>query len=700
MGFTAHFRPLPVERSQGSVSALVARFQTAANRDAEATARENRRASLQPSASAISRRTSSNTGETGAGLGVGVEAGAKEGGRAPPKSELAGQAEEIKDGDAKVMVPTEGVEDAKGETGTGKGKAGNKSEKVGHKLENLNISDKKAEEGSMEKTKDGESDSPSRPPKSPKRVSNPNVMSALPIPNISKNTSDSAEADALPETEENHKAKSDTPKSRLKSTNGKPEAATATVKGKADPSSSTPSKSDKPTSSGVASAGKPTSRPDSKSSPAQSKSKTLTTSTPTNAAKPRTRLPSGPSSTPARSRTLLGHQTHPDANATPNSKSNSTSRTPSSTTASATTTATATRTPKPLVPSHTGPARQPRPASSAQAHTQGTPSPLKPQITGTPSKPTASSLAKARIPSGPLSTPPSSTTRSTKRESLSLGRASGSTARSSNGIGRDSLSPSPGPASHARLSSSGSGGSRLLQGTAASRARAAGVQHHDSPSSTPSTSKTNKMNANTPTGGKTASDSSTRAPASIQSQGRTPSSQARIKTPSSTSTSRVRVKPQVENTPSRVPKDFSKTPAVGRSPIGRLGLAAANVQRPAGPASELGSQAKEDGKIPDEDVKEELQELTEPKPTQSLRGDGNGDNARDEVIEEPVERPKTPSPDDNQQVEQIKEDEQPVLGNNMSQDLEVGKENMGQSEVEEKTLDAGEESLEEIPDIE
>jgi hypothetical protein len=146
---------------------------------------------------------------------------------------------------------------------------------------------------------------------------------------------------------------------------------------------------------------------------------------------------------------------------------------------------------KRLTPSHTGPPRStPRPATAENPHATPTPAPLRPHVTGTPSKPTASSLAKARTPAGAgldSHTTPSS---GPERRAMSLGRASGSAARASLGAGathtHTPASTKKGvtgetdgsPLSHTKSASTPSrtsmvSTSRLLQGTAASRARAA-----------------------------------------------------------------------------------------------------------------------------------------------------------------------------------------------------------------------------------
>ena len=135
------------------------------------------------------------------------------------------------------------------------------------------------------------------------------------------------------------------------------------------------------------------------------------------------------------------------------SKSTSKAATPKATTSKATPTPRTAR----LTPSMTGPARR-----SSTAGTPGTSQsemlPLRPQLTGTPSKPTASYLAKTR-------SPPTTTTPLERGTSVRNRLASGSPSPSPSGI--------KSPPTRSTLSSSGS---RLMQGTAASRARATEVK--------------------------------------------------------------------------------------------------------------------------------------------------------------------------------------------------------------------------------
>ncbi|WVW81587.1 hypothetical protein I302_103582 [Kwoniella bestiolae CBS 10118] len=684
---TASTMPLPVERSQGSVSALVARFQTAANRDAEATARENRRASLQPSSAGgtlgNSRRISSS--------GLWTASPSPSPGNTPRLGDSATLPNVEADKDKEVLK-----DKRRDVIATERDTKKDAIEELGKKVEELDIKKTTPQKSNSKpdpiEVEVKENDSPSRPPKSPKRLSiageSVNGMTTLPVPTHAEESRDYEEG------KKDISDVDDRKDDKLKSSNAqdvdKPKQSTSST------STSKPTTTSTPSRKTPSSTRKPSLSPSTTTKPLPPVSTTKST--------PKSRL-STTTPTPARARTSLGHQTSTTSTKKPSSSS--------------TATPPVSRTPKPLVPSHTGPTHR-TPSSNTNPHT--VPSPLKPHLTGTPIKPTASSLAKARIPSGPLSTPSSTSTAKTKRESFSLGRSSG---RSSLGGGRNSLSPSPSPAATSipsKVTASGGGGtgSRLLQGTAASRARSAGVPHHESPSKTSSTTTPAKP----PT--KAGSTSSIRTPISTT---RTPSAQTqnRARTPaSSTSTSRVRVKPQSQSqnqtqkngttendTPSKA--TTPKTPSVGRSPIGRLGLAAAGMRRPEGPMSEKGEKAREEGKIreeqeqdrvealrdrEEEEVKEEMQELTEPlsetKREEELNGVKDGK-------EDPIQRPKTPSPS-------------PPAAGTETVEVEAPREDPGAGEVlvkadaadgsiseDDQKIQGGEvgnESLEEIPDIE
>jgi len=124
-----------------------------------------------------------------------------------------------------------------------------------------------------------------------------------------------------------------------------------------------------------------------------------------------------------------------------------------------------------LTPSHTGPLK--RPSSTTPGSSSISPTPFRPQITGTPSKPTASSLAKAKEASE-------------RRQSLQMGR--GSSQKQS--LTKETPKSTPPSAVRTTVSYSAS---RLLQGTASSRAKAAASQ----PAS-PTRTKTVKTTTITP----------------------------------------------------------------------------------------------------------------------------------------------------------------------------------------------------------
>ncbi|WWD06040.1 hypothetical protein V865_004125 [Kwoniella europaea PYCC6329] len=692
-------RPLPVERSQGSVSALVARFQTAANRDAEATARENRRASLQPGTGTgtlgNSRRISSS--------GLWSASPSPSPGTTPRLGDSTTLPSVGGTTSGSVQNKSDGTEDIlKDDTST-----------LESKIDKLDIKEQATPEKQKAKPtpvpveikeidNTNTSDSPSRPPKSPKRLSttgeNVNGMTALPVPATPEEPKEPSEPKKENVEESDKTVKMSAIPASKKKTDKDSKSVTSTYK---PPTTSTPTK--RTSTSSFGSSAKKTS-----SSPSTTTKPPLPTSSTT---KPKSRLSTAPPSTittPTRARTSLGHQS---------TTSSSTSSRPSSTA-----TPPVGRTPKSLVPSHTGPTHR-TPSSDNQGHT--VPSPLKSHLTGTPSKPTASSLAKARIPSGPLSTAPPGATRG-KRESLSLGRSSG---RNSIGEEKGRSSPASGESKDKSTPSKTSGtsqgtGSRLLQGTAASRARSAGVQHHESPSkstSTPMKTSTTKTTSTKLTG--TPSISSTRT--------RTTSSRARTPA-SSTSTSRVRVRPQshtsggTNDTPSKITNTHeANTPAVGKSPIGRLGLAAAGMKRPEGPMSEVGQKTREEGKVgridsdnpgqeennidgkeilkEDDDqeteAKEEMRDLTEralrPAP-ENDGAEGKGET-REKEHQDPVDRPRTPSP--TRELDKENGATPAKVSDNLRTlgvDINKEKENGGQD----SNVEVGDESLEEIPDIE
>ncbi|OXM76775.1 extensin [Cryptococcus neoformans Bt63] len=269
------------------------------------------------------------------------------------------------------------------------------------------------------------------------------------------------------------------------------------------------------------------------------------------------------------------------------------------------------------------------PSTTANGSTS-TSAPLKPQLTGTPSKPTASSLAKTRSP--PSShTPGSMSMRSPppvdnltaagakRRNSSSFGRrdslksplsSSGSLTRRSS-LGRAAsarLSQSRSPeatstvSGQRRVSENGSAspqpqgknkegrnvkgpigraaGSRLMQGTAASRARmAANTDAHSSSISSNShvpISRTSPVSTNVtrPRASISTPASNSKKPTSNENS----NSSGKRPTPKSNSKDATILRPNV----SSVAKEGKEKPAmkpIGRNPVGRLGLAAAREKK-------------------------------------------------------------------------------------------------------------------------
>ncbi|WVQ94076.1 hypothetical protein IAU59_001154 [Kwoniella sp. CBS 9459] len=846
--------PLPVERSQGSVSALVARFQNAADRDKEASARESRRSSLVPPGGSSSSRSSAS----GQGYGHGYSSS---NGPSPAASPLLGNTPRLSSG--ALPPPAFGAEDGnnerkgegdkeevlksptRAETKTEAGtkpngqqhratpgildRAGDKMKSLEHKLEKVLISDK-GSDSRQDKDKDQDKEnggevtasSPSRPPKSPKRMSSSTTMSALAVPNPKTDdksgtslASDDDKKGQETETTEvpigdkavisgqpvlSHNKPKEQPTSAAKS------AIEKAVPAASSKAKDTPSATDKgkgkgkgtPTSSTKRF---PTSSPSTSSSPSTVKtgatkpaSKSATTTTPA----PRSRLSSSTSTSTAtatitpRARVSLGSGTSASASRRPASSNNTPpaarrSVKPDSTQAAATT-------PK-LTPAHTG-TKSERRSSSVMGTAKASPSPLKPHLTGTPSKPTASSLAKARTPST-SATPAAHTTPSqtngdiTKRKSMSLGRFSGgkiSTQRARQGTASPSPSPGTGtgvggggssgarrrPSSVLGTSSgeqaqttpsktrsttapattpSSSSGSRLLQGTAASRARAAAAQPHQPSSSTPTSTPSRSTPASVP-GAKPnstpktppATTATTTTATTNASRSKTPSS-LRAKTPS---TGRAKVKVQADGSNVHNPADAPKMPPVGKSPIGRLGLAAAGMKRPEGPepkrergfdgndgsfkpnrrdggAGEADG-AAESGQKEEEEGVEEVRDIVS---NQAQAGE-NGPDESSNGGEDPIQRPRTPSPghahgENKSTVNDvavadsdvkdrganvvIASPDQPLVDNNESPSSETTEDAkkpdnasvaQGNDTIsdDKQESEAAEESLEEIPDIE
>ncbi|WVF66469.1 hypothetical protein IAT40_001209 [Kwoniella sp. CBS 6097] len=868
------FEPLPVERSQGSVSALVARFQNAADRDKEAAARESRRSSLVPPGSS-SRRSSASASASGYGyahsssngpspaaspLPGGTPRLSSSSGALPPfedieKDEQGQEGQEEKEEILKSPVRAD-IDSDPGARPNGKRKgegefgildrAGEKMKSLELKLEKVLISDKEKDKdlnvaadadqaqkkGATEELT-ASSASPSRPPKSPKRMSSSTPLSALAVPEP-KSDSEVAVAASNEERGESENTTQVGAEAGVKEA-GKDRQLIESNNHVADKSASTPKKgngragslhtnSDTKRTPSSTSKGTPTSTSASKAFPrsstssttsrsaiktAPTKSTSTSTSTSVSTPTPRSRLSSGTSAstTTPRARVSLSSSNSASASAARKPAVETTPPAADKHSGQPGSAQNTTSTPK-LTPSHTGPASGRR-SSSVMAAAKASPSPLKPHLTGTPSKPTASSLAKARTPSasGAPATGTSTTSSHSagdKRESsMSLGRQSGGKVLAQRAR-QCSASPSPaGTAAGARrrpssvLGSSGdqvqvqtpskarsttapattpsnsSGtGSRLLQGTAASRARAAAAHPHprESPSASATSSTPSKSNASSSVPGPGLKSTSTpqtpSIPANASSRAKTPSS-LRAKTPS---TGRARVKIQADGSNVHNPADVPKMPPVGKSPIGRLGLAAAGMERPEGPGSNTvvvgggitvkskpdqtgntgGSKISgggETGEGQEEEGVEEVREIASHQAEAKGQDQGQGIDDR----EEPIERPRTPSPGHNHHhhhhgeitakndVEEgaergerkaniiIASPDQPLVSNNHDDDnddnddgttvtptgakeskisskdsasKDVGQAGEGNQKGLQKEEELGDESLEEIPDIE
>ncbi|KJE00087.1 extensin [Cryptococcus gattii NT-10] len=271
------------------------------------------------------------------------------------------------------------------------------------------------------------------------------------------------------------------------------------------------------------------------------------------------------------------------------------------------------------------------PSSTLAKDNNSTSTPLKPQLTGTPSKPTASSLAKTR--SSPSSNPPSNMRmrsppvvddptagRAERRSSSSFGRQDGiKSPLSSPGslTGKSSLgraasarlsqtksplatstisrqrrvsengSGSPQPQEEKKESKSvtesigGAAGSRLMQGTAASRARAAANTNPHS--SLISSNSHNPISSTSPS----TSAKITRPRASIStpvSNSKKPVSNGNNDSNAKGPTLKSNPKdlPALRPNVSSVAKDEEGNPgvkSVGKNPMGRLGLAAAREKK-------------------------------------------------------------------------------------------------------------------------
>ncbi|WVR03418.1 hypothetical protein IAU60_000409 [Kwoniella sp. DSM 27419] len=663
------------ERSQGSVSALVARFQNAADRDKDTKAREQRRVSgaglqLPSGSSPLASRRSSHA----AGSHI--------------QSVSAGDADAVETSSKVAAGPA-------GDDGKEDRLEGSASESA---LTN--------EVAKGEGTEVGEEkiriipDSPVRPPKSPRRVGSRSSVSAdntdqqaveshrTVDPNVKddKQGDSSKKAASAPRSVEVTSGFEQPAKTTgtTKTPIGTAAAAvdTATTRSKAVPEREAVSQTN-------ATRSRPVSASASSSTPKIAKS----------ASKP---SPSGPSSASSTMRT-------PDP-------INGQSSTPS--------TARTTR----LTPSHTGPA--PR-RSSVASSTPSVPSPLKPHLTGTPSKPTASSLAKARSPNAFMSPPSGAGNKSAGRASLSLGKAAGkSTGHKRAQTTGTSPSPSPSPfTSKAPVmdrAQAGSDtpskvrtptGSRLLQGTAASRARAAAAQHRQ-PTSSDKSSSSPVRTANDQRKARTSSakQGDVGSPRNGIATG-----SHHIKSRSSGSDPSTGARSEPAAKPGHAGQS-AKTPSVGRNPIGRLGLAAARENDHASSERQGGGGEHARGpSVPNAEPEESILEKDADRPNHAIHSAAEAIRASPDAIvmpqpgaangtDSPIQRPRTPSPVTDHQAEVSdhvlakKQEEQQSSGVVIqSPDVPVGRDESVQptQEASHEEITAGLEAvdLEEIPDI-
>ncbi|EIW67833.1 hypothetical protein TREMEDRAFT_63725 [Tremella mesenterica DSM 1558] len=486
--------PLPVERSQGSVSALVARFQTAADRDRDAQARE---ASKGPrSSGSFSRRSSSF------GFAPSIDS-------LSPAPTGSGMSPDLHGGVAGIKDEAMEMEILKDPQELSGGKKINEGDEKVAEITNI---------------------TPSHEPSQKEHVDNapPTLSQSI---NQTKSIKPSSNVKDSPR-------KPSSPIATKTTTGGvvhKPIVGSNTTQ-KNQPSIITKSPQRNTTTTAAVSPTSPTnqikkSNPISPSQPAKSPTTTSrVVSRPKNFSSSTTTPHPGISSTPKDSPIKP-----PSISSVRQPKIPQTSR---------------------LVPNMTGPRHRSPSASTVGGITS--PPPLRPHLTGTPSKPTASFLAKQR--------PAHSSEekrKSTPSNTMSLGRNAGSRISSASrpaprkSIEQDVKISQPTSPTTSKQSTTGS---RLLQGTAASRARAANVSPKtDKSTNSPSNKVTSLRNvSNSMSSGKTPSKSPT-------------SPTTKINGNSNASATALSSKKSL----GKVPSDIQKTPAVGRSPIGRLGLAAA-----------------------------------------------------------------------------------------------------------------------------
>lgn len=446
-------RKLSVELTKAQVSSLVARWQTAADIEQQQAARRES-GSRRSSINSLGRRSSDTFSAKPSPRVEGGEALLKvdngdgevvemlddfeakvrvsEQSEETKKTEVDSESEiraggegEGKDGDGDVKV--EGEPDSKGE---GNGVGPTNGETISGTAQSAEAKHEAGGAGSKDKSEEAKAGSSARVTASVKKPS-AGASSRLPSSTVrpaptARKTSASSTRPSVTSTsaKTNGIAKSAAPP-----ISARPASVTATTKTGPAPSAKA--------SSSTSSVRKPTT---TVKAPSQSSARPV----------PSSSISSKPVTTVPQSRAKTGSTTRPP----PSSFSTSASRVRLPTTTQ--NGATAVKRPSPAVP----------------PETSKPPAPLRPQVTGTPAKPTASSLAKAREAAE-------------KRQSLSLGRAAGtapkqrlSTAPQTTGHGKTASAPSaPAPSSSKPAAS----GSRLLQGTASTRAKAAEPQSPRSP---------------------------------------------------------------------------------------------------------------------------------------------------------------------------------------------------------------------------
>ncbi|KAI9636062.1 uncharacterized protein MKK02DRAFT_33342 [Dioszegia hungarica] len=458
--------PLPVEKSQGSVSALVARFQTAAAHNAATAQRE------------ASRRSSSSSATSSLGVPAGdaprvTSAGGwrKSGGSTTGDTVASGK------GDGEVMEVLKDKDGNGPELNGGSGAAsagkttGTKPGPTGSAATGGPSTPQKAESDRVKAVSTITPKAPSSP--SPKTTRTPAPISTAPA---------STPAKISPTTAKSPRA---APKSTQSSLPSPKTAVTGVMSSKADVPSAKRAGHSQAASSSTASGTSSIVRPDagehttssatsSRISNTAAPGKGAATSSTTKTTVSRMADSPTASKIPVKSKPSgsdrVADKAAPSTVSTPKPRPTSSIITPKPSTS--TRPPSAFKAAKPLTPAMTGPASSRRPVSAFGP--TPTTTPLRPQTTGTPFKPTASSLAKARAtPSASGDSPVSST--------MSLGRPASkrislgpTPTRQAGRAGSESPGPSSklseGKQQKERVSGSSSM-SRLMQGTAASRAK-------------------------------------------------------------------------------------------------------------------------------------------------------------------------------------------------------------------------------------